>query len=569
MAFAILRVQKLKTLGNIGGSLSHNYRNRKTSNADIERAHLNEHDLKTNQQTMAAIQNRFPDKRRKDAVLCIEHLITASPEWSGWGTGKEVEFFEKSKKWLEEKYGKDNLISTTIHRDETTPHLVAYVVPVDEETGRLNAKKWLGGTRHTLTKMQTHFANHVKSLGLERGLQGSKAEHTTVKSYYAEIQKPVPTAKIKKLELEQKIELPKLDLLSYVGATKKEYGGHAQLMAYDAAQKQIDAYAADMNQQFSQMQVSFEKKITAEKMRVDRFQNAHEKAVYELNTLKRKHEQEYAVISEYKRLFPESFEATEQLLRQDIENYHLKLEEDKNRLEQARVKQEYERERALEAARLAEQNKEKDFKANIPLKRKMRLDAQHEHFQHRLENCSSEPEKKAVRRLYEERKANFTADPIDVMNGILSSQSEKSNNYFRACEGLFRIKSEYDFESVLEQAIKYFEQTAPSYLAGMGVVDGPVTRKLCAATSNWLDQLLGKYGSKYDDQAETLREHLLACDEKAEQTIFPCLLDDYITKERIEKNSAEIAAINASRDFSVKQSDGKEIEKDKGFDFKL
>ena len=251
MAFAILRVQKLKTLGNIGGSLSHNYRNRKTSNADIERAHLNEHDLKTNQQTMAAIQNRFPDKRRKDAVLCIEHLITASPEWSGWGTGKEIEFFEKSKKWLEEKYGKDNLISTTIHRDETTPHLVAYVVPVDEETGRLNAKKWLGGTRHTLTKMQTDFANHVKSLGLERGLQGSKAEHTTVKSYYAEIQKPVPTAKIKKLELEQKIELPKLDLLSYVGATKKEYGGHAQLMAYDAAQKQIDAYAADMNQQFS------------------------------------------------------------------------------------------------------------------------------------------------------------------------------------------------------------------------------------------------------------------------------------------------------------------------------
>ena len=54
----------------------------------------------------------------------------------------------------------------------------------------------------------------------------------------------------------------------------------------------------------------------------------------------------------------------------DIQNYHLKLEEDKNRLEQARAKQEYERERALEAARLAEQNKEKDFKANIPLKRK-------------------------------------------------------------------------------------------------------------------------------------------------------------------------------------------------------
>ena len=115
--------------------------------------------------------------------------------------------------------------------------------------------------------------------------------------------------------------------------------------------------------------------------------------------MKRKHKQEYAVISEYKRLFPDSFEATEQIFRDDIQNYHLKLEEDKNRLEQARAKQEYERERALEAARLAEQNKEKDFKANIPLKRKMRLDAQYEHFQHRLEDCSSEPEKKGCKAL--------------------------------------------------------------------------------------------------------------------------------------------------------------------------
>ena len=119
----------------------HNYRNRETLNADNARTHLNEHELDTNEKCMTAIRDRIPEKRRKDAVLCIEHLITASPEWDGWGTEKETEFFEKSKKWLEEKYGKNNVVSTTIHRDETTPHLVAYVVPLDEESGRLNAKK--------------------------------------------------------------------------------------------------------------------------------------------------------------------------------------------------------------------------------------------------------------------------------------------------------------------------------------------------------------------------------------------------------------------------------------------
>ena len=61
---------------------------------------------------------------------------------------------------------------------------------------------------------------------------------------------PVAKTNIKKLEIEQKIELPKLDMLSYVGVSK-EYASHAQLMAYDAAQKQIDAHAADMNRQLS------------------------------------------------------------------------------------------------------------------------------------------------------------------------------------------------------------------------------------------------------------------------------------------------------------------------------
>jgi hypothetical protein len=35
MSFAILRIQKLKSFADVGGSLSHNYRNRETLNADL------------------------------------------------------------------------------------------------------------------------------------------------------------------------------------------------------------------------------------------------------------------------------------------------------------------------------------------------------------------------------------------------------------------------------------------------------------------------------------------------------------------------------------------------------
>ena len=45
---------------------------------------------------------------------------------------------------------------------------------MDEETGRLNAKKYIGGSRHTLSQMQTDFAVEVKDLGLDRGIQGAR-----------------------------------------------------------------------------------------------------------------------------------------------------------------------------------------------------------------------------------------------------------------------------------------------------------------------------------------------------------------------------------------------------------
>ena len=185
MSFAILRTAKLKSFGEIGGSLSHNYRDRPTPNANPQQTPQNEHSLKNAESVMTAIKEKLPEKRRKDAVLCVEYLITASPDWVGWNKSDEQKYFDDAKKWLENKHGKDNVIATTIHRDESTPHMIAYVVPLVK--GKLNAKHFLGG-REKLSKMQTDFADNVgKSVGLVRGLEGSKAEHQTIKQYYANV----------------------------------------------------------------------------------------------------------------------------------------------------------------------------------------------------------------------------------------------------------------------------------------------------------------------------------------------------------------------------------------------
>ena len=74
MSFAILRIQKLKSFADVGGSLSHNYRNRETLNADSDRTHLNEHELDTNEKCMTQPLFVYSEKKTQDAVLCSEHL---------------------------------------------------------------------------------------------------------------------------------------------------------------------------------------------------------------------------------------------------------------------------------------------------------------------------------------------------------------------------------------------------------------------------------------------------------------------------------------------------------------
>lgn len=185
MTYAILRTKKLKSFGEIGGSLAHTFRTRHTPNADPGRFHDNEHmGGQTPEAVQDAIRKRLPEKRRSDAVLCIEYFIGASPEFFEQG-GDDRRYFSQAVTWLVSRHGRENVVSAHVHRDETSPHLVAYVVPRDGD--KLNAKKWLGG-KALLSAMQTDFHREVGlACGLERGIEGSAAEHQTIREYYAKI----------------------------------------------------------------------------------------------------------------------------------------------------------------------------------------------------------------------------------------------------------------------------------------------------------------------------------------------------------------------------------------------
>ena len=185
--YAILRTQKLKATGAVWRSLKHAFREQPTPNADPERAANNAHlGASSAREAMEKVRARLPDKRRKDAVLAIEYLITTSPEamQAMDARGRDA-YFNDALKWLRERHGGANVVYAGIHRDESTPHMYAYVVPLDESTGRLNARKWLGGHASVLSEMQTDFAEKVGARhGLERGIKGSRAKHERVSRHY-------------------------------------------------------------------------------------------------------------------------------------------------------------------------------------------------------------------------------------------------------------------------------------------------------------------------------------------------------------------------------------------------
>lgn len=193
MAFAILRTQKLKAAVAVRRSLKHAFRAQDTPNADPDRLGENSH-LGANSvdEAMKAFQNRLPEKIRKNGVLAIEYLITGSPDGMNSKSRHDQDaYFTDALAWLKDRHGAENLIYAGIHRDETTPHLYAYVVPIDPQ-GKLNCRHFLGGAK-ALSQMQTDFAERVgQRHGLQRGIEGSKARHTTVRQYYAALQQETP-----------------------------------------------------------------------------------------------------------------------------------------------------------------------------------------------------------------------------------------------------------------------------------------------------------------------------------------------------------------------------------------
>ncbi|GAX38829.1 MobV family relaxase [Nodularia sp. NIES-3585] len=212
---AILRVVKLKSFGNVGGSEAHTARLQETSNADPQKTNIRligDNDQPLEQIVKLKIKSCTKHKPRKNAVLCSEMFLSASPEYfrpydpslaGEWDQERLSSFTNTSKQWLIENYG-DKCVRAELHLDEATPHIHAYIVPVNDKTKQLSHNEMFGGSakecRIKLSKLQDSYAAALAPLGIERGVKGSKATHTKVKEYYQAVNSQPLTLELERLE---------------------------------------------------------------------------------------------------------------------------------------------------------------------------------------------------------------------------------------------------------------------------------------------------------------------------------------------------------------------------------
>lgn len=254
--YAIMRCSKLKTMGSVASSLQHNFRERETPNADAERTSENEHlAANSTDEAMGKLRELLPEKRRKDAVVAVEYLFATSPEWAESASeAAQALFFENAVCWLENKFGRCNVVVASIQRDETTPHLSAFVVPITQD-GRLSAKEFIGN-KAKMSADQDTFAEAVKEIGLERGIKGSKAKHQTIRQYYARVN----SAERGEIKLEKITEIAK-DLVPSV--TKKGFFSRTIETREAIAKRVIDKHLSPL----AKSMVSLQEELKAEKKR--------------------------------------------------------------------------------------------------------------------------------------------------------------------------------------------------------------------------------------------------------------------------------------------------------------
>lgn len=202
MGFAVYHLEKHSgSGGGIGNHIDRTKGKEHTfRHADPERLKLNHffsvakdrQQLSLSEAVKDRIKEGYTSKRkiRADAVKYVTHILSGTHEdMKKIFENEELanKWLNKNLKFLNDEFGKENIVRFTLHMDEKTPHLHAVTVPITHD-GRLSARDVLGN-RKEFQARQDRYALEMKEFNLERGIKNTGVSHEKANEYYKRLAK--------------------------------------------------------------------------------------------------------------------------------------------------------------------------------------------------------------------------------------------------------------------------------------------------------------------------------------------------------------------------------------------
>ncbi len=333
MGYISIQISKAKGSADTGAS-DHIERKTMPKNADPTRTHLNRELVQFPNgvaDRTEAISHRIRTAgiRRKitpDQVRAIRIVLSGTHEdmMRVQDEGRLSEWCDDNLQWLHRTFGRENTVSAVLHMDEHTPHIHATVVPIVTGERRKARKKQAEGrrtyrkkanavrlcaddllTREKLVTYHDSYAAAMAKYGLQRGIRGSEARHTTTAQYYRDLKRQTGELEVnvRQLQTEQEQAERQLDEVRKVIRSEK----------LEAAKTEAKtALVAKVGSLLGSNKLKAEREELQQRISVLESQN--EMLVQHIETMEQEHKEERTKFNEYLDKIQRYFPYVEKLL---------------------------------------------------------------------------------------------------------------------------------------------------------------------------------------------------------------------------------------------------------------
>ena len=334
MGYISIQINKAKGSADTGAS-DHIERKTMPKNADSTRTHLNRElvefpDGVADRTEAISHRIRTAGIRRKitpDQVRAIRIVLSGTHEdmVRVQDEGRLDEWCDDNLQWLHRTFGKENTVSAVLHMDEHTPHIHATVVPIVTGERRKARKKQADGkhtyrkkanavrlcaddlmSRERLVAYHDSYAKAMAKYGLQRGIRGSEARHTTTAQYYRDLKRKtgVLEANVRQLQTEQEQAERQLDEVRKEIKSEKLEAAKTEAKAAFVA-KVGSLFGGGKLKEFEHRNEDLQKRIQELEEEAIQREEQHSKQIQEM---KNAYERQYRKLSEFtdfvKRYFP-------------------------------------------------------------------------------------------------------------------------------------------------------------------------------------------------------------------------------------------------------------------------